>query len=366
MFKSLLKIKAVAASGNLPEVVRKPVAQGWGPAVLNVHGRLCNSNPVKEVMPQALEDVQRALGLEVIRGVGKGKRVRAKDFEGEKARKADVDEEVQEGRRGDVRLRKRVKEELDDETPEGQMNGNMESDSDGSAMFADFDDRLGSSDDGEGDGEGDNENDVDDLEKQLEMEGIRQGARSRQKPSKYDLEADLSMSDAASDSESESPEPRKGPPPKKTTFLPSLSMGGYVSGSGSDLEDDIDVAPKKNRRGQRARQQIWEKKFGAKAKHVQNGQGKQDRNQGWDAKRGATEGRDNGRSRGRGGGRGAKFGVRGDRGATGSNGVGVSDRKPPPKKDDSGPLHPSWEAAKKAKEAKSKPVTFTGKKVTFD
>jgi hypothetical protein len=35
------------------------------------------------------------------------------------------------------------------------------------------------------------------------------------------------------------------------------------------------------------------------------------------------------------------------------------------RKDDVGVLHPSWQAAKKAKEAK-KTATFQGKRVTFD
>jgi len=35
------------------------------------------------------------------------------------------------------------------------------------------------------------------------------------------------------------------------------------------------------------------------------------------------------------------------------------------KKDDAGPLHPSWEAAKKAKEAKQM-ASFQGKKVVFE
>jgi hypothetical protein len=37
-----------------------------------------------------------------------------------------------------------------------------------------------------------------------------------------------------------------------------------------------------------------------------------------------------------------------------------------PKRDDTGPLHPSWEAAKRAKEKKSVPVAFQGKKISFD
>jgi len=58
----------------------------------------------------------------------------------------------------------------------------------------------------------------------------------------------------------------------ESTFLPSLSVG-FIRG-GSDDSDwsetegkSIDLDPKKNRRGQRARRAIWEKKFGRNANH---------------------------------------------------------------------------------------------------
>ncbi|KAM0723742.1 hypothetical protein Q7P37_000732 [Cladosporium fusiforme] len=162
-----------------------------------------------------------------------------------------------------------------------------------------------------------------------------------------------------SDDEDDSMDDR--PPPTKTkasSFLPSLSVG-YVAGSGSEPESDIEeLAPvKKNRRGQRARQQIAEKKYGQKAKHLEKQQN--DRGSGWDAKRGATE---------------SNRGKKGDMGV-GRGGYGkghaASSREPPapPKrkhKDDEGPIHPSWAAAKAAKEKKSAPVAFAGTKISFD
>ncbi|RXK38513.1 hypothetical protein M231_04279 [Tremella mesenterica] len=65
---------------------------------------------------------------------------------------------------------------------------------------------------------------------------------------------------------------------KSSTFLPSLATG-FISGDSSDpdLDSDIDDSglvgkrgkvERKNRRGQRARQAIWEKKYGKGAKHV--------------------------------------------------------------------------------------------------
>jgi hypothetical protein len=40
-------------------------------------------------------------------------------------------------------------------------------------------------------------------------------------------------------------------------------------------------------------------------------------------------------------------------------------KEAPRKKDDEGPLHPSWEAAKKVKDAK-KGAAFAGQKIVFD
>ncbi|GAW05739.1 Bud-site selection protein [Lentinula edodes] len=56
----------------------------------------------------------------------------------------------------------------------------------------------------------------------------------------------------------------------ESTFLPTLSAG-FVRGSDSDWsdkeEDAADFGQKKNRRGQRARRAIWEKKYGKNANH---------------------------------------------------------------------------------------------------
>jgi hypothetical protein len=162
------------------------------------------------------------------------------------------------------------------------------------------------------------------------------------------------------------------PPPAKaggSTFLPTL-MGGYWSGSessASDLEDSVAAPVRKNRPGQMARRAIWEKKFGERANHIKKGQGTvadkrgKGKDDGWDAKRGAKDGGDrSGRGRGGGRGRGRDF-----RQVTGENALPVEPRKMVKKRDDTGPLHPSWQAAKAAKEAKQT-ATFQGKKVTFD
>lgn len=95
-----------------------------------------------------------------------------------------------------------------------------------------------------------------------------------------------------SDSESDAPPPKKvkaQPAPthskqekqgkadgSSSMFLPSLAAGFTVGDGDSDPDDDYDEsgtigtkkAERKNRRGQRARQAIWEKKYGKGAKHV--------------------------------------------------------------------------------------------------
>ena len=158
-----------------------------------------------------------------------------------------------------------------------------------------------------------------------------------------------------------------------TAFLPSLSMGGYYSGSESDIDDGFDhergppiKQERKNRRGQRARQQIAEKKYGKEAKHLANQKLNEtkSRNDGWDARKGAVGGGDRRRGKGVGGDR---FGGR-NAAPTGANGDAIGSRARTSKKEAKkadGPLHPSWEAAKKRKEEGGK-IEFAGKKITFD
>ncbi|KAB5566401.1 Bud-site selection protein [Coniochaeta sp. 2T2.1] len=175
-------------------------------------------------------------------------------------------------------------------------------------------------------------------------------------------------SDADSDDSgaiSRSPSPKRASKRRKaedtgpttgSTFLPSL-MGGYISGSESASDVDIEP-PRKNRRGQRARQAIWEKKFKAEAKHLQ----KQTRDQGWDPKRGAVEG--SARTPWKKG-IANPFGRPAGGGSHGAPQEAAAPPRKPRTTDNTGPLHPSWEAKKKAEE-KQKNATFQGKKITFD
>ncbi|KAK5946279.1 hypothetical protein PMZ80_000421 [Knufia obscura] len=197
-----------------------------------------------------------------------------------------------------------------------------------------------------------------------------------------------------------------------TSFLPSLMHGGYYSGSEPDEDDardgyDPDKAyaaaaakPRKNRRGQRARQAIAEKKHGTKAAHLLKATGAQGvhgdrqrfiaggytgskgktRNDGWDARRGAVE---SSNAKGAKIGRAAKLPNRSERRngivkdragsgrSTGANSDPVVGRARPTKKEAGGKsekMHPSWEAARKRKmeTANAGAGSFTGKKITFD
>lgn len=186
---------------------------------------------------------------------------------------------------------------------------------------------------------------------------------------------DISVSGSGEESEeeptSQASSPSPSPPPEKkqkknkvaavkpgsvrdSTFLPSL-MGGYISGSES--ASDIEEAKPKKRRGQRARQAIWEQKYGSGAKHLLKPQKKGGRDSGWDMRRGAVDGEDAGRKTP------WKKGILNPVARNGNKGDGVP--VPTPKRDDEGKLHPSWEARKKAKESQ-KATAFAGSKVVFD
>ncbi|KAK0284241.1 hypothetical protein LTR35_005957 [Friedmanniomyces endolithicus] len=355
-----VKIKAVAESPNLPVEVRKPATLSTDTAILNVHARLCNSNPVKEVLPDVLKEIQLALGVKVSKDASANKkRLRAKDHEA--LAKGKLKGEARRAETG----RGVPNEGSEGSDSEGNEDRTSPDEDDFDKRLARYPDQLASSGDEEDeeDEEGEEDDkgylDLDVVNRKLE---VMKQTKAPSQP-KYDPAADLELSDDDAGPVSSSPEPRKAPAPKTSAFLPSLSMGGYISGSGSDIEE-IDEAPRKNRRGQRARQQIWEKKYGAKAQHLQ----KQDRNKGWDPKRGATEA--GGGHRGREKSRQADSSA--NREPVGKKSDSAGAKRPAAvvkekHRDDEGSLHPSWAAAKLAKEKKAAaPVAFQGKKITFD
>lgn len=198
-------------------------------------------------------------------------------------------------------------------------------------------------------------------------------SRSIAPPSDSDLSDSDSASSISLEAASKPKSTKDTAKPSTSTFLPGLSHGAYFSGDES--ASDLDEKPRKNRRGQRARQKLAEMKYGAKAKHIE----KNERKQGWDAKRGAvsSDARPANRKDRRAAEKGLK--AKGGRGPviSGENAAPLGKRrddgptsKPAPKKDDTGPLHPSWAAAKAAKESKKLKIDLGGaksaKKITFD
>lgn len=346
----------MATSPNLPPDLKKPKPLPSDTASLNVNARLCNSNPVKEAFPTAIAAVKREFGIkDEVKVPAKKKRIRAKDYETTGRSRSMSISSADENYVPDPRVRRRRAD--DDSDDDGVLQNNSEGSDEEMEQYKG---RLTFSDDEDSDNESGGV-DIGDIERRLMAEGIPRKAGTG-KEGRYDHAADLSLSEASED-ESVEEEPRKAPAPKKSSFIPSLTMGGYISGSGSDVEDEVDVAPKKNRRGQRARQKIWEQKYGTRATHLQNEQ----RGQGWDPRRGAVDS-DRGGRFGKNKGNGANSMALGKdrRGLGQSRGAATTEVKQRPKKDDSGPLHPSWEAAKRAKEKKAVPVAFTGKKISFD
>ena len=185
-----------------------------------------------------------------------------------------------------------------------------------------------------------------------------------------DEEGDDQPSSSSHESISRSPSHSPQPDVKRkatTSFLPNLSLSGYYSGSDSGDDDAPGAAkPRKNRRGQRARQQIAEMKYGKSARHLQNGDTKDLRNTDWDAQRGAVQNHSDPRKRGYNGNRGAlkPVSVSGKAYTAAIN--GTREKQKPSARDDAGPLHPSWEAAKQRKNQPWEQSTFTGKKITFE
>lgn len=374
LHKSLLKIKAFAESENLPEEVKVEQTKPEGDEAMitakrNVTSGMYNMKQVKEAMEQIFTGMYVAMGIPAPAKKEKG--LKKAEIRGilkrEGPRKA-VDMDSSE--KGEPRGGEDEQSWDGLDSREDEDKGDVEGESMDEEELAHYDALIGGSSD----------------EESFDEEKY---ARLRPPQTSERLPLSLSPTPSASPTLSRSPSPSLSSPepeqtkvaksskPKATptkpdlsTFLPTL-MGGYWSGSESSASDIEDAAPiKKNRLGQMARRAIWEKKYGEKANHIKTGKGPvgKGKDDGWDAERGAKEA-----SSGRGGfsGRGGRGGKESGRSrnfdqATGENAIAVESKKRGMgKKDDVGVLHPSWQAAKKAKEAK-KTATFQGKKVTFD
>ncbi|KAM7215083.1 protein bud22 [Rhypophila decipiens] len=422
---ALLRVKPIAECDKLPEEVKAPVqkpdvTEEEAKALHNVTSNLCARVEVRKATDKAIEDVGKALGVKVPEK--KKGRVRKKDFEKEteevvEAKEPEKDEEmVTEEKAEPERKSEDNKRKLEPAT--NGANEDSESDEEElpvkEEVVAKMEDILGSSSEAESDDDGADwaaitakvkaqlkgatfatdgldpmevtsgeEEEDDDMEYDLDSEGDSEDNEVSENEAQSDSErASESGSfngfsdDASEQSDSESsadnspPRKKKAAPstgrPGESAFIPSL-MAGYISDSNSEASD-LDIAPnsRKNRRGQRARQAIWEKKFKEQAKHLREGGNKANkRDDGWDMKRGAVDPDSAGKP--------WKSGIKNpllekDGKKEEGNGGGGSKPAagmPPKKRDDEGTLHPSWEARKKAKE-KLETAPFQGKKITFD
>lgn len=168
-------------------------------------------------------------------------------------------------------------------------------------------------------------------------------------------------SDKASSPQSQQSEPATYNLPNRSAFLPTLTAGGYWSGSESGSDDDDiveELTQRKNRPGQRARRQLWEKKYGNNAKHIREGRSGHSTDR-WDPRRGAVQGREPHQRRG------SKTSNYYPRIVTKTD---MRDAAPNHHKNQDStskrPLHPSWEAARKRKQQMK--ATHQGKKIIFN
>jgi len=346
--KVIAKVKTLRESDALPESSKVIEKGEHGSALLNVQARLYKVDAVRKVVDETIDDLKAIVG-------------------GVTTAKVPADGNKHEDR---AKKQKKVKREG---TPEDAGGENSD-------MFAAFDARIAAPSSGDDDSEdslldgvrppsvegSESEGDYDlDENSQSESEeetvppshelGNGEGMDTSQSSA-----SDMSDADSGSDSDEASiPVPKTKRKVRElqtisnSTFIPALSHAAYYSGTDSEASD-LDVAPRKNRRGQRARQKIWEQKYGEKAQHVQKEE--EERSNGWDSKRGAVGDRHHGRG---------DTSASGGRGParTGENALPLGPKKK--KRDDTGSLHPSWLAAKAAKEKKVD-ATPQGKKVVFD
>ncbi|KZL87776.1 nadh-ubiquinone oxidoreductase kda subunit [Colletotrichum incanum] len=418
LHSSLLKVKQIAESPALPEVIKQGVpkpdlSEDEKVALHNVTSGLFNRVHVREAIEKAIRGVCLILNVPIPEKKKKGKKgaVENKETEEDQPRerkKAKVADAKDVSAKAEVEEEENPFDEMDDEIPpesgasDGEKNENIEEveldEEDEEKAIAKYEAMLGGSDsedesggedlkakyqallgevaDGDTADDESNSDDDDDDDEDEEEEEDADG----QDDSDSGMDSDRQRRiNAANVSLSPSPEPAsrkqkkqaraKKPTgrPGETTFLPSL-MGGYISNSESEASD-LDLAPPKKRLGQKQRQAIWEKKYGAQANHVKkqtDAQRTGARDSGWDMKRGAVGGEEDGPrkpwKKGVSNPLGARQGSRRDEGQR----TAAPERKPkpPPKKDDEGILHPSWQARKKAKEEQAT-VAFQGTKITF-
>ncbi|KAJ5796332.1 uncharacterized protein N7518_004872 [Penicillium psychrosexuale] len=354
LFKQLIRTKRIAETRTFGEFQAVKKVSQEGPkstAEANILARLFKSTPVQKEMPGIMAGIRKLLRVDELPTSKAKKEDNKEDVPAKKPRKEHSGSESESEA---VTTKPRRGEQVSRPAHDMDISG---SDECGDEDLSQFNSRLGPGSDSEADSESGDEEDL--------------GAD--------DISGSISRSPSPSFSAGDSPPPKKAKATKgsaaavkTTTFLPSLMNGGYWSGSeeATDEENSGAKPVRKNRMGQQARRALWEKKYGVSANHVKQEQLAAKyggRDNGWDTKRGATDEGKGGRG-GRGGRRGGFGGGSGRPqnrdGPDGPHSGQHSSGKPkgPPK--DEGPLHPSWEAKRKAKE--QAPAVFAGKKVTFD
>lgn len=338
-------------------------------AELNVLGRLFKSKPVREVVENELGRV-RAMILELdledsgtASAEGRAKEVEAAG-EVEESEKFVNPESRPERNFGELAQRREEAANINGEI-EGEM---VDDDNDEIEEDDRFDDRLASISDDDGESEGRIDPSTmrhSSVQSWEDLDHGRRASRIRPPVHPQSKQTDIAVHSSGNPDSSTN----------TTSFLPSLSLTGYVSGSGSDGPEhgDYDASQirRKNRRGQRARRQIAEKKYGKDARHL-GLKAKEGRDEGWDRRRGAVDARQ-GRGTGWGGGLGDKTGKK-YRDASWKN-VGGRPRENTgrergvPNDNTSQPIHPSWEAARRRKEMmgiKQGIGGWGGKKIVFE
>ncbi|KFY48557.1 hypothetical protein V495_01240 [Pseudogymnoascus sp. VKM F-4514 (FW-929)] len=379
--KTLLKSKTIAESGLLPDYVKPPVRKTGSDedilAMDNVTARLYNTKPVKENMTHIMTSIYAVTGIPNAANKPKLKGKEAEKKPAAKKMKVD-DKDASVKRNADLPVVDKKEKKGVEPAWEGFDSGS-ESGAE-SIDFSKYEGRLGGSSDDDSDSDSAEElkRPAKPVKRTIKSRGISvsvSGSDGEDEQEEWvlsDEEEDESGDDdddnvierSHSPPTREKKKQREPPKPLKpgSQFLPTL-MGGYWSGSeesATDVEDEVAPAPRKNRPGQQARRAIWEKKFGKAANHVKNAPPPKEKDVVWDAKLGAVSSEGAGRGRGR-----AGF-TRNKAQVTGENASELGPRKARGlgKKDDVGVLHPSWQAAKKAKEEK-KAAKFEGKKVVF-
>lgn len=370
--KTLARVKSLKEAEPLQEYIAGIREGSKDTNTLNVTARLFKVTQVKKVVDGVVEDLKKILGAAKSKDDGKdeGKEIKAHNGEGQRAKKPAEKDSA-------------TKDESDGDDPYMAFSARIAAPSSGE------DDSEASVTDNERppsivDSESEHDPD-DDLDAESESESESESeladnaadklSRSVAPPSDEDSEnSENSEAESESDSDSAAIPIKKAKlkateeKPTTSAFIPALSHAAYFSGSESEASDlDVDAAPRKNRRGQRARQKLAELKYGQKAKHLEKAQ----RSATFDPKRGAVSGTDKRQRRGKPLGRGPQqsggnaepLGERSDK-KDRKMGVGA-------KRDDKGELHPSWQAAKKAKESKKLKIDLSGskpagKKVVFD